>query len=71
MGDVGNAYDGDHRKRPLKAQPLKGERRVKRNKSRTRMTKSTITAWWGAEQMHQYDVVIAWTCKWGQSAYYL
>lgn len=35
------------------------------------MTKSTIIAWWGAEQMHQYDVVIAWTCKWGQRAHYL
>lgn len=35
------------------------------------MAKSTITAWWGAQQMHHYDVVIAWTCEWGQRAHYL
>lgn len=42
------AHDGDHCKKPQKLQQPKGGRRMKGNKTRTGMTKSTITAWLGS-----------------------
>lgn len=58
-----------HNKNSSHQKDEEGWRERKGNK--TRMTKSPITAWWEAQQMHRYHAVIAWTCKWGQTEYYL